>query len=39
VDGHRDDPVLAGAMKAMEDDCHLLRVLGSYPKDTNEDER
>jgi chorismate mutase/prephenate dehydratase len=39
VDGHRDDMALKAAMKAMEADCHQLRVLGSYPKDTNEEER
>lgn len=32
VDGHRTDPVLAEALKAIKGRCSFFRVLGSYPR-------
>ncbi len=31
VEGHRQEETLVGAMKALEDRCSFLKVLGSYP--------
>ena len=31
VEGHRQDAVLVGALKALEERCTFLKVLGSYP--------
>lgn len=32
IDGHVDDPKVAEALKELEKNAHLFRVLGSYPK-------
>ena len=32
VDGHRDDPAVAAALSALEQETFAVRVLGSYPK-------
>lgn len=32
VDGHADDPAIATALTELQKHCHLMTVLGSYPK-------
>jgi chorismate mutase/prephenate dehydratase len=32
VEGHREDPPVAAALKALEERCDWVRVLGSYPR-------
>jgi chorismate mutase/prephenate dehydratase len=31
VDGHREDEVLVGALRALQERCNFLKILGSYP--------
>jgi chorismate mutase/prephenate dehydratase len=35
VDGHREDTVLVGALRALQERCNFLKILGSYPQMTN----
>jgi chorismate mutase/prephenate dehydratase len=32
IQGHADDPQVAGALTALEDQVNMLKILGSYPK-------
>lgn len=34
LEGHREDPAIAGALVELERECSMVRVLGSYPRVT-----
>ncbi len=32
IEGHRDDPDVSKALAALQNNVHVLKILGSYPK-------